>query len=78
MELTGDSGEIQLNVCDSGVGFDPQSRQDSFGLGLIGMQERIRSTGGELVIDSRPSAGTRITARVPLTAASVQTEALQV
>jgi len=76
--LTGPPGEIQLHVCDSGVGFDPHSRQDSFGLGLIGMQERLQSTGGELVIDSRPSAGTRITARVPLTAASIQTEALQV
>jgi len=78
VELTGDSGEIQLHVCDSGVGFDPQSRQDSFGLGLIGMQERLQSTEGTLVIESQPSAGTRITARVPLTAASVQTEALQV
>ena len=78
VELRGRPGEIQLHVADSGVGFDPHSRQDSFGLGLIGMQERLHSTGGELVIDSQPSAGTRITARVPLAAASVQTEALQV
>ncbi len=76
--LTGSPGEIQLHVSDSGVGFDPHSRLDSFGLGLIGMQERLQSTGGELVIDSRPTAGTRITARVPLTTTSVQTEALQV
>lgn len=78
VKLTGRPGEIQLHGSDSGVGFDPHSRQDSFGLGLIGMQERLLSTGGELVIDSKPTAGTRITARVPLTAASVQTEALQV
>ncbi len=78
VRLTGRPGEIQLHVSDSGVGFDTHSRQDFFGLGLIGMQERLQSTGGELVIDSRPTTGTRITARVPLTAASLQTEALQV
>ncbi len=75
--LAGGPGEIQLDISDSGVGFDPHSRQDSFGLGLIGMQERLLSTGGELLIDSQPHAGARITARVPLTAASVQSTALQ-
>jgi PAS domain S-box-containing protein len=78
VKLTGDCGEIQLHVSDSGVGFDPHSRQDSFGLGLIGMQERLLCTGGELVIDSQPRAGARIMARVPLTAASAQTKALQI
>ncbi len=78
VNLTGRPGEIQLHICDSGVGFDPHSRRDSFGLGLIGMQERVLSTGGELIIDAQPRAGARITARVPLTAASVQSKALQV
>ena len=75
--LAGGPGEIQLDISDSGVGFDPHARQESFGLGLIGMQERLLSTGGELVIDSQPRAGARITARVPLTAGSVQSKALQ-
>ncbi len=75
--LTGSPNDIQLHVSDSGVGFDPHSHQDSFGLGLIGMQERLLSTGGELIIDAQPRAGARITARVPLTAASVQSKALQ-
>jgi PAS domain S-box-containing protein len=75
--LTGGPSEIQLDVSDSGVGFDPHSHQDSFGLGLIGMQERLLSTGGELIIDSQPRAGARIMARVPLTAASVKSKALQ-
>jgi signal transduction histidine kinase len=35
-------------------------------LGLIGMQERVRLVNGDLVIESRPDAGTSIRARVPL------------
>ncbi len=50
----------------------------AIGIYLIELQERLHSTGGGLVINSRPTAGTRNTARAPLTAASVQTEALQV
>ena len=33
--------------------------------GLVGMRERIESTGGLLVVESDPGAGTRLTARVP-------------
>ena len=55
-------------VTDDGTGFHPASstsllRDGHFG--LVGMRERLESTGGLLVVESVPGAGTRLTARVP-------------
>ena len=66
VSLRGDRGEIQLDVADQGVGFDPEAVMKSHGLGLIGMRERLSLVHGECTIDSRPGGGTRIRARVPL------------
>jgi len=64
VKLTGRPDEIQLRVCDSGVGFDPEGHRETFGLGLISMRERINLVGGEFLIESQPSGGTRIKACV--------------
>jgi PAS domain S-box-containing protein len=64
--LTGRPDEIHLDVCDSGVGFDPQEQRETFGLGLISMRERLNLVGGELLVESQPSGGTQIKACVPL------------
>ena len=61
--------QIQLEVADAGIGFDPEAAMRSHGLGLISMRERLSLVKGELVIESRPGAGTRIRARVPLSRA---------
>ena len=66
VSLRGDNGEIQLDVADQGVGFDSEAVMRRHGLGLIGMRERLSLVDGECMIDSRPGAGTRIRARVPL------------
>jgi len=60
--LTGRPDEIHLDVCDSGVGFDPEGQGETFGLGLISMRERVNLVGGKLLVDSKPSRGTRIKA----------------
>jgi two-component system sensor histidine kinase DegS len=44
---------------------DFQFTEDTRGLGLLGMQERIELLGGELEIDTAPGSGTRIHIRVP-------------
>jgi PAS domain S-box-containing protein len=66
IELTGSPRTIDLSVSDSGKGFDPESAQGRSGLGLISMRERLRLVGGELYVESQPSRGTRILARVPV------------
>ena len=66
VHLQGDQGEIRLEVLDRGLGFDIARVRNNGGLGLISMRERIQLLNGTIDIDSRPSAGTRIRARVPL------------
>jgi two-component system sensor histidine kinase UhpB len=68
--LAGSPTQVTLEICDDGVGFDPSAPvadNPHHGLGLLGMRERMRMIGGELAIRTAPSAGTRITARAPLT-----------
>ena len=64
-------GVVEVTVADDGRGFRPTSsaallRNGHYG--LVGMRERLEATGGLLVVDSLPGAGTRLTARVPRTA----------
>ena len=61
---------VQLEIADDGRGFQLYAPEhtnggDSGGFGLKGMRERITQLGGELHIDSRPGAGTQVTATVP-------------
>lgn len=56
---------VTASVEDDGVGFAPGSVEASR-LGLRGMQERLTMIGGELVVESPPDGGARITARIPL------------
>jgi PAS domain S-box-containing protein len=66
VSLRGARGEIQVDVADQGVGFDPEAVMKHQSLGLIGMRERLSLVHGECTIDSRPGGGTRIRVRVPL------------
>ncbi len=65
VELSGNADGIDLCVSDSGHGFDVESVKGVAGLGLISMRERLRLVGGQLSIESGPSRGTRILARIP-------------
>jgi len=67
VELTCQSGVVQLRISDDGVGFNPEETQSNRGLGLVSMRERLRSVGGELTIWSKPSLGTQVQATVPAT-----------
>jgi PAS domain S-box-containing protein len=66
VEVTGGNAEVGLIVRDDGTGFDIQKSQTAAGLGLISMRERVSLVGGEFAIDSTPSVGTSIRARIPL------------
>jgi PAS domain S-box-containing protein len=66
VELDEVSGSLRLRISDQGVGFDPAVAEGSQGLGLLSMEERLRSMGGELFVDSRPGGGTCIEACIPV------------
>ncbi len=69
VQLDETSGSMRLRVSDQGEGFDPDAADFAQGLGLLSMQERLHSLGGELFIHSRPGGGTCIEACIPLSAA---------
>jgi len=64
--LRGTPDEIQLNVSDSGKGFDIDAAMQGPGLGLTSMRERVRLVNGTILTRSRPMGGTIIDVRVPL------------
>jgi signal transduction histidine kinase len=57
-------------IADDGHGFDRRVRKDH-GLGLLGMEERVREAGGSIRIESSPGAGTRVEFRLPYPSAEV-------
>ena len=59
---------VRVVIRDDGPGFDPAGVPKSGRFGLQTMKERAESTGGSLVIDSRPGAGTRLEVTVPVEA----------
>jgi signal transduction histidine kinase len=58
---------VLFSVKDDGIGFDKARVR---GLGLLGMEERVRRLGGKLTIDSEHGLGTAIRAELPLTSLS--------
>jgi signal transduction histidine kinase len=66
VSLVREGGGIRLQVWDNGQGFDTQAPRSGKQLGLWSMSERVRQLGGELVVESTPGQGTRVSAWVPL------------
>ena len=76
-----DNRIASISITDDGIGFDLtevsmgtikdidseefQLSENTRGLGLLGMQERIELLGGDLEIDTSPGDGTQIHIRVP-------------
>jgi signal transduction histidine kinase len=57
------ANKILVCVSDDGHGFDPQRVR---GLGILGMEERVRRLRGILTIDSKPGSRTTLKAEFPL------------
>jgi PAS domain S-box-containing protein len=65
VELEEGPDKLVLIVRDNGKGITPGQISDPHSLGLIGMRERARSWGGDVIFQSVPGQGTVITVRVP-------------
>ena len=55
-----DEQTLTVTISDTGRGFDPAT----IGTGLTNMTDRLSAIGGDLVIDTAPGRGTRVTAVV--------------
>jgi signal transduction histidine kinase len=54
---------ITVKITDDGHGFDPDRQR---GMGILGMEERVRRLGGTLAIESAPGKGATVKAKLPL------------
>ncbi len=64
LSLDARDGTVLATVTDDGKGFDPTAPRQGFG--LLGLEERVRATGGALTLDTAPGRGARICAQVPV------------
>lgn len=64
LHLLDRDAQIELTVTDDGIGFDPDKAAHS-GLGLIGIEERVRELGGLIAVRSAPNHGTTICVTIP-------------
>ena len=62
--VTGHTDGIDVTIVDDGIGFDVMRRKT--GLGLRGIEERVRELGGRVEIRSVKGAGTSLLIRLPL------------
>ena len=70
VRITNEGDVLVAEISDHGAGFEvTEILASDEHLGLAGMRERVESMGGEFWVDSSLEQGTRIGARMPLTAA---------
>jgi signal transduction histidine kinase len=61
-------GMLSLTIEDDGSGFDPLRTR---GMGLLGIEERVRQLGGRLEVQSKPANGTTVRVSLPVPARPV-------
>lgn len=69
ISLVHENGEFAMTISDNGRGITGVEKS---GLGILGMQERVRMLGGTIEIHGSEGVGTTIVVRVPLEASSGQ------
>jgi signal transduction histidine kinase len=66
VKIKADSEKLKLIVMDNGIGFDSGVLKNRQSFGLLGMQERARSYGGEVVIRGKAGKGTVVSLEIPV------------
>jgi signal transduction histidine kinase len=71
VNVTGHADHLDVSITDNGVGIDP-ARHHS-GLGLRGIEERVKELQGTITIGrTEPSGGTTLAIHLPLPAAVME------
>lgn len=70
VRLVESAQRLELVVSDDGRGMEPGRNRR--GLGLLGMEERVRELGGVFSLSSAPGAGTTVRVEIPLAPLEVE------
>lgn len=70
VRLAASNNRLELVVKDDGKGIEPGRHRR--GLGLLGMEERVRELGGVFAVHSAPGSGTTVHVEIPLTPMEVE------
>jgi PAS domain S-box-containing protein len=65
VELSRQNGRVAMRVTDDGRGFEPETAAGHRGLGLISLDERVRTMAGTMAIESSPHTGTTLWVTLP-------------
>ena len=65
VRINDEDGLVHIVVEDEGAGFDLNSEVGADHVGMKLMKERAAQVGGEILLDSKPGAGTRLEAILP-------------
>lgn len=68
--IVGDNDRLEVSIADDGVGLAANRR--GAGLGLRGIEERVRELHGSMTIGSTPGGGTTLAVRLPLPAGTME------
>ena len=66
VRVSAEAGALCVEVIDDGSGFDASIADH--GQGFVNMRDRLGAIGAELLVESRPGAGTRVSTTVPAAA----------
>jgi signal transduction histidine kinase len=68
--VAGGRDRLDVSVADDGIGLDPARRRD--GLGLRGIEERVKELHGAMTIRGAPGKGTTLTIHLPVPARAME------
>jgi signal transduction histidine kinase len=63
VSVTSTADHIDVSIADDGIGFDSTRR--GAGLGLRGIEDRVKELQGEMTIGTAENGGTKLTTRLP-------------
>jgi two-component system NarL family sensor kinase len=72
VEVASHDGQLRVSVTDDGIGLDPEKGRR--GLGLRGIEERVKELGGSMAIARHGGAGTTVSVLLPVPAETTETE----
>jgi signal transduction histidine kinase len=69
--ILGHDDQLDVSIADDGTGMPAEGRGE--GLGLRGIEERVRELHGTMTMHGAPGQGTTLAVRLPLPAGTMET-----